>query len=106
MSTKEKKAPGRQDAKYREEGLDVWRSWRPGVSILPILLAACSVDTEGYKNRLYTCDVTSPDTAACGAGYGCYGAARQLGAPDFCAPSCETGTPPPSGQVCTESSLL
>src|SRR5262245_58329850 len=106
MSTEEKKTPRRQDANTRPGALDSWRSWRLGVSILPMVLAACSVDTEGYKNRLYTCDVTSLDTAACGAGYGCYGAARQLGAPDFCAPTCDSGTPAPSGQVCTESSLL
>src|SRR5262249_2793113 len=108
MSTEKKKTPGRQDARsrYREEGLAGWRFRRPGGSILLAFLAACSVDAEGYKNRLYTCDVTSPDTAACGAGYGCYGAARPLGAPDFCAPACDSATPAPTGEVCTESSLL
>src|SRR5438046_2934088 len=68
-------------------------------------LTACSVDTDRFQNRLYTCDVTSADTSACGAGFGCYGAARQLGAPDFCAPSCEPGSAP-AGTVCTDSSLL
>jgi len=71
-----------------------------------VLVASCSVDTDGYRNRLYLCDVTSSDTAACGASFGCYGAARQLGAPDFCAPACDSGTPAPAGEVCTESSLL
>ena len=54
-----------------------------------LLLAACSVDQSAYQNKIYTCDVTSGDSQACGDGYGCYGAARQLGSPDFCAPTCE-----------------
>ncbi|HJZ88381.1 MAG TPA: hypothetical protein VKN99_24570 [Polyangia bacterium] len=71
-----------------------------------LAVAACTVDTQKYDNQLYTCDVASADSSACGAGYGCYGAARPLGAPDFCAPTCDPGQPDPAGSVCSEGSAL
>src|SRR5215468_3808599 len=82
------------------------RRWSSCMSIRlwPILLfAACSVDQNAYNNKLFTCDITSADSAACGDGYGCYGAVRQLGAPDFCAPTCTMDV---GNTVCSQGSAL
>jgi hypothetical protein len=68
-----------------------------------LLIAACSVDQNAYDNKLYTCDIASADTSACGAGYGCYGAVGQLGAPNFCAPTCTEDGP---STVCSQGSSL
>jgi hypothetical protein len=68
-----------------------------------VLLSACSVDDDAYRNKVYTCDLTNPDTTQCGTGYTCYGAAVQLGSPDFCTPICSVSS---GSAVCTQGSAL
>lgn len=56
-------------------------------------VAGCHVDREGFNRRVFACDTAAPDPA-CGADengrpMACF-AARQIGATDFCAKTCDT----------------
>src|SRR5579884_2106160 len=82
-----------------------WSSCMSNRWLALLVVASCTVDENAYENQVFTCDVTSGDMTACGSGYTCYGAVSALGAPDFCAPDCETGSPP-SGFLCNDNAGL
>jgi hypothetical protein len=70
--------------------------------------AACRVDRAQFDERVFSCDTAAPDpgcgTDDAGKALGCF-SARQIGATDFCAPTCDVAAPPAAGDVCLDSGI-
>jgi hypothetical protein len=79
-----------------------------------IATAGCRVDQQEFNNRVFTCNVASPDpgcgTDETGRAMACF-AARQIGATDFCAKTCDIEAPgsvglsTAEGAVCLKSGM-
>lgn len=68
----------------------------------------CRVDPAKLDHRVFSCDTAAPDPAcgtdATGRPMGCF-AARQIGATDFCAKTCDVPFAPLEGAVCLASEI-
>ena len=72
------------------------------------LAGGCRVDPAEFDRRVFACDTAAPDpgcgTDGTGRPMACF-AARQLGATDFCAQTCDLPYSPLDGAVCLDSSI-
>ena len=75
-----------------------------------IVLPGCRVDRSEFERRVFSCDTAAPDpgcgTDPTGRLMSCF-SARQIGATDFCAKTCDAASSPTSGDgaICLESGI-
>lgn len=79
------------------------------VALLALLVVpSCRVDQDEFNNRIFGCNVASPDRGCgvdeTGRAMECFGG-RQVGATDFCAKTCDIDAPAGEDAVCLQSGI-